>query len=88
MAAERVWTVQLGQERMAEETVVLKVFASEVFAAVARDVLQDEGVSAFVFKDDGGGIEPHRQRTNGACLVVNRTDVDRCREILQPLASI
>jgi Putative prokaryotic signal transducing protein len=72
---------------MPEETVILKVFTTEMDANMARDVLQDEGVSAFVFKDDGGGMEPHLQRTNGVRLVVNRGDVDRARKILKPLLS-
>jgi predicted Fe-Mo cluster-binding NifX family protein len=72
---------------MSEETVVLKVFTTEMDANMARDVLKDEGVNAFIFKDDGGGMEPHLQRTNGVRLVVNRGDVDRAREILKPLLS-
>ena len=48
---------------MPEETVVLKVFATDTDAKMARDVLNDEGITAFVFKDDGGGMEPHLQRT-------------------------
>jgi Putative prokaryotic signal transducing protein len=73
---------------MTEETVVLKVFTTEIDASMARDVLQDEGVKAFISKDDGGGMEPHLQRTNGVCLVVNRDDIDRACRILKPLFSI
>ena len=46
-------------------------------------ILQDAGVRAFVFKDDGGGMEPHLQRTNGVCLVVRRADAERAHEILR-----
>jgi hypothetical protein len=73
---------------MPEETVVLKVFATEIDAKMARDVLVDEGITAFVFKDDGGGMEPHLQRTNGVRLVVKPGDAERAREILEPLFSI
>lgn len=72
---------------MTNETIVLKVFTTEMDATMARDVLQDEGVKASVSKDDGGGMEPHLQRTNGVCLVVNRDDVERAHRILKPLLS-
>ena len=70
---------------MPEETIVLKVFATEMDAAMARDVLQDEGVTAFVSKDDAGGMEPHLQRTNGVRLIVNGADAKRALKILGPL---
>lgn len=72
---------------MSEEVVALKVFTNELDAAMARDVLQDEGVTAFVFKDDSGGMEPHLQRTNGVSLMVSAADVQRAREILRTLTS-
>ena len=70
---------------MAEETVILKVFATEMDANMAQDILRDDGIKASVFKDDAGGMEPHLQRTNGVRLIVNRVDADRARKILQPL---
>jgi len=70
---------------MPEETIILKVFVTEMDANMAHDILQDDGIKAFVFKDDAGGMEPHLQRTNGVRLVVNRVDADRARKILQPL---
>ena len=55
---------------------------------MAQQMLQDAGVMAFVFKDDGGGMEPHLQRTNGVRLVVKRGDAERGRRILEPLLSL
>jgi hypothetical protein len=72
---------------MPEEIIVLRVFATEMDAMMARDVLQDDGVAAFVVKDDAGGMEPHLQRTNGVSLMVNRADVDRAHKILKTLTS-
>ena len=70
---------------MTEETIILKVFVTEMDANMAQDILQDDGIKALVFKDDAGGMEPHLQRTNGVRLVVNRVDADRARKILEPL---
>jgi hypothetical protein len=70
---------------MREETIILKVFVTEMDANMAQDILQDDGITAFVFKDDAGGMEPHLQRTNGVRLVVNRADADRAQKILEPL---
>ncbi len=70
---------------MLDETIILKVFVTEMDANMAQDILQDDGIKAFVFKDDAGAMEPHLQRTSGVRLVVNRVDADRARKILQPL---
>ena len=70
------------------EEVVLKTFSNEIDAGMAQQMLQDAGVKAFVFKDDGGGMKPHLQRTNGVRLVVKRADAEPARKILEPLLSI
>ena len=70
------------------EDVVIKIFNTEGDAKMAKDVLKDEGVTAFVFKDDGGGMEPHLQRTRGVRLVVKPVDANRAHKILEPLFSI
>jgi hypothetical protein len=70
---------------MPGEPVAIKIFSNEVEATLAQQLLQDSGVSAFVFKDDAGGMEPHLQRTRGVRLVVARRDAERAREILQSL---
>jgi Putative prokaryotic signal transducing protein len=67
------------------EEVVIKIFNTETDAKMAQDVLKDEGVTAFVFKDDGGGMEPHLQRTQGVRLVVKPVDAERAHKILEPL---
>jgi len=68
---------------MSDEIVVLRVFDNEVEARMAQQLLQGEGVATFVFKDDGGGMEPHLQRTIGVRLVLNRIDAARAQDILQ-----
>ena len=67
---------------MSDEMVVLKTFNNEIEAEMAQQVLQEAGLTAFVFKDDAGGMEPHLQRTNGVRLFVNRVDARRAHELL------
>jgi hypothetical protein len=54
------------------EVAVLKIFDNELDAAIAQQMLQKAGVTAFVFKDDAGGMERHLQRTDGVRLIVKR----------------
>ena len=68
---------------MSEEVVVLKTFNNEIEAGMAQQVLQEAGVTAFVFKDDAGGMEPQLQQTNGVRLVVNRSDVQHAHKMLK-----
>jgi len=68
---------------MSEEVVVLKIFNNEIEAGMAQQVLHEAGMTAFVFKDDAGGMEPQLQRTTGVRLVVNRTDAKRAHQMLR-----
>jgi len=72
---------------MANEVAVIKVYAHELDAIMAQEVLQQAGVSAFIFADDAGGMEPHLQRTLGVRLLVSQADAARALEILQTLTS-
>ena len=68
---------------MSEEVVVLKTFNNEIEAGMAQQVLQEAGMTAFVFKDDAGGIEPQLQQSNGVRLVINRADSQRAHKTLK-----
>ena len=68
---------------MSQEVVVLKTFNNETEAEMAQQMLQEAGVTAFVFKDDVGGMEPQLQRNNGVRLVVNRADAQRAHKMLK-----
>ena len=67
------------------EVVVVKIFDNEVDARMAQQVLRDAGVTAFVFKDDAGGMEPHLQLTNGVRLVVNHANTEQAHQKLGTL---
>ena len=68
---------------MSDQVVVLKTFNNEVEAAMAQQVLQEAGMTAFVSKDDAGGMEPQLQQTNGVRLVVSRVDARRAHKLLK-----
>jgi hypothetical protein len=67
---------------MFEEVMVLKIFNNEIDAGIAQQIIQEAGLRAFVSKDDGGGMEPHLQRTMGVRLLVNRADAERAHQLL------
>jgi D-Tyr-tRNAtyr deacylase len=50
---------------------------------MAQQILQEAGMTAFVFKDDAGGMEPQLQRINGVRLVVSRFDARRAHKLLK-----
>ena len=68
---------------MSDEVVVLKTFNNEIEAGMAQQVLQEAGMTAFVSKDDAGGMEPQLQRTNGVRLIVSRIDARRADRLLK-----
>jgi hypothetical protein len=68
---------------MSDEVVVLKTYNNEVEAGMAQQVLHEAGMTAFVFKDDAGGMEPQLQRTNGVRLVVSRVDARRAHRLVK-----
>lgn len=70
---------------MSDDVVILKVFNNEVDARMAQDTLQKAGVSAYVFKDDGGGMEPHLQQTIGVRLVARRAQAELAYQVLGAL---
>ncbi len=72
---------------MSEDIAVIKVYSSEMDAALAQQVLEDAGIKSFIFKDDAGGMEPQLQLTNGVRLVVNRADAERAYQIVKTFDS-
>jgi len=68
---------------MSDEVIVLKTFNNEIEAGMAQQVLHEAGMTAFVFKDDAGGMEPQLQRINGVRLVVSRFDARRAQKLLK-----
>ena len=68
---------------MPEEMVVLKTFSNEIDADLAQQILAESGVTAFVFKDDVGGMEPQLQLTSGVRLIVSSANATRAHRLLK-----
>ncbi len=73
---------------MSEEMRILRNYSSGIEAGIAQQILMENGVRSFIFKDDVGGTEPHLQRSNGVRLLIKSLDTDRANEILEELVSI
>ncbi len=63
--------------------VTLRTFTTEVDADIARQHLESAGISAFVRKDDYGGMQPVLQFQIGVFLQVQEEDAGAAEEILK-----
>ncbi len=68
---------------MPDDITVIRTFSNEMDAEMARQMLRNAGVEAFVFKDDAGGMEPYLQLTNSVRLVVSKENAGRAYEVIQ-----
>ncbi len=68
-----------------EETVVLRTFAHEIDAEMARGHIESRGITCTVLKNDLGGLTPLRNKVYGFRLVVVRGDQQEAEETLQAM---
>jgi hypothetical protein len=73
---------------MPNDIAVIKIFSNEMDAEMARQMLDNAGIKAFVFKDDAGGMEPYLQMTNGVRLIVGQGDAERASKIVRTLDNL
>ncbi|MFP4040077.1 MAG: putative signal transducing protein [Desulfosudaceae bacterium] len=67
---------------MPDQLVTLKVFSTEVEAEMVKGRLLSEGIEAFVFKDDCGGMYPQLRLSQGVSLKVPSSQAARATDIL------
>jgi hypothetical protein len=67
---------------MEEKQVVVGNYENEIDAEVAKGHLQASGIPASIIKDDGGGMLPSLQSTEGVQVVVDKTQAEKAKEIL------
>ena len=68
---------------MSDDISVIKVFDDEMEASMAQQVLENAGIKVTLLKDDGGGLMPSLQMTEGVSLIVNKDDEERAVELVR-----
>lgn len=67
---------------MKEQRVVVGEYENELDAEIAKGHLTASGIPAFILKDDGGGMLPSLQDTEGVQLVVSESQKEKAERIL------
>ncbi|MGD1045154.1 MAG: DUF2007 domain-containing protein [Bacteroidota bacterium] len=67
---------------MEEKQVVVGEYENEIDAEIAKRHLEASGIPASIIKDDGGGMLPSLQNTEGVQLVVNETQSEKAKKII------
>ena len=70
-----------------KDPTIVRVFSDRGEAEIARSLLEAEGIAAAVAADDMGGNTPPLDFSSGLQLVVEATDVERARELLDEVIS-
>jgi hypothetical protein len=68
---------------MKESQVVVGEYENELEAEIAKGHLEASGIAASIIKDDGGGMLPSLQNTDGVQLLVAEHQSEKARKILQ-----
>jgi hypothetical protein len=66
-----------------ETQVVVGEYDNEIDAEIAKGHLAASSIAASIIKDDGGGMLPSLQNTEGVKLLVAETQGEKARNILQ-----
>jgi len=67
---------------MESDKIVVASFATELEAELAKGHLEAAGIEAAIVKDDGGGMFPSLQGTEGVELLVARSSEEQARRVL------
>lgn len=68
---------------MEEKQVTVGEYENEIDAEIAKGRLEASGIPASIIKDDGGGMLPSLQNTQGVQLLVAETQREKAKKILQ-----
>lgn len=68
---------------MEEKQVVVGEYENEIDAEIAKGHLEASGIPSSIMKDDGGGMLPSLQNTEGVQLVVSETQKEKAMKVLQ-----
>lgn len=67
---------------MKQRQIVVGEFENEIDAEIAKGHLESAGIKASIIKDDGGGMFPSLQNTDGVQVSVDETEEEKARMIL------
>jgi hypothetical protein len=70
-------------EHVQDKQIVVGEYENEIDADIAKGHLAASGIVAFILKDDGGGMLPSLQSTEGVQLVVAEAQSAEAVKILQ-----
>jgi hypothetical protein len=68
---------------MKEKQVVVGEYENEIDAEIAKGHLESSGIQSSVIKDDGGGMLPSMQNTEGIQLVVAENQYEKAKKTLK-----
>ena len=69
--------------RMKEKQVVVAEYENEIDAQISKGHLESSGIPALIVKDDGGGMLPFLQNTEGVYLLVAESQSEEAATILK-----
>ena len=73
----------MAEDLSSQQTTVIASYWTRRDAEIARDHLEEIGISAFIRADDAGGMHPELQWSQGVHLVVLDSTAGDAREALQ-----
>jgi hypothetical protein len=66
-----------------EKQVVVGDYENEIDAEIAKGHLEASGIPTSIIKDDGGGMLPSLQNTEGVQVLVAESQSEEAKKILQ-----
>ncbi len=69
---------------MKYQQVVVADFENEINAEIAKGHLKSEGIEASIVRNNVGGMFPASQYTEGVQLMVDKSEEERAKRILEP----
>jgi hypothetical protein len=66
-----------------EKQIIVGEYENEIDAEIAKGHLESSGISASITKDDGGGMLPSLQNSEGVQLLVAESQREKAEKILR-----
>lgn len=73
---------------MPDSPVVVATYTVIYEAEIAQSRLEEQGIDAFVSRDDSGGMDPYLQLTRGVRLLVRRREAEEALGVLKETGAL